>query len=95
VDANTNLAFQSSPAAMVANLTAPLLLIHGDSDRNVAVQETIGLVRLLDALGRNKQVETLFFANEIHGLSLFSNQVLAASATASFLLQGLAGAQHK
>ena len=37
-DANTALAWSSSPAAFVQNLTAPVLLIHGDADDSVYFQ---------------------------------------------------------
>ena len=83
-DANIKLAWQSSPASHVANLTSPLLLIHGDSDANVDFQETVGLVRALRRQGRSN-VETLIVPDERHGFALFSNQILAAEATFAFL----------
>lgn len=47
---NTALAWKSSPAAALSNLssfTSPLLLIHGDADHNVDVQESLSLARSL------------------------------------------------
>ena len=43
--ANAALAWDSSPAGHVFNLTSPLLVIQGDSDANVDFEETVGLVR--------------------------------------------------
>lgn len=38
VNANMALAWKSSPAAYISQWTSPLLIIHGDSDKNVDVQ---------------------------------------------------------
>ena len=43
-DANLAAAWGASPAAFVANLTAPLLLLHGDADANVFFQESAPLI---------------------------------------------------
>ena len=45
VAASTALAWSSSPAAVATNLTAPLLLLHGDADADVPFQESVGMVR--------------------------------------------------
>jgi dipeptidyl aminopeptidase/acylaminoacyl peptidase len=42
--ANTALAWASSPAAYLHQLTSPLLVIQGDSDANVDFQESAGIV---------------------------------------------------
>jgi len=34
------LAFKSSPVASIANWRSPVLLVHGDDDRNVPFQQT-------------------------------------------------------
>ena len=44
-------AWASSPDADVARWTSPVLLIHGDDDRNVRFGETIDLARRLEAKG--------------------------------------------
>ena len=63
--AATKLAFTSSPLARVKNWRAPVLLIHGDDDRNVRFIETLTLIQHLRAQG--VPVEQLVFPDEIHG----------------------------
>lgn len=87
VQKNQRLAWQSSPAAYLDQITSPLLMIQGDSDEEVDFQETIGVVRALRRL--NIPVQTLIFPDETHGLSRFENQLTAAEATATFLASNL------
>ena len=92
--ANMRLAFDSSPAGHVFNLTSPLLVIQGDSDANVDFQETVGLVRALRTAQRNlglspENLETLVFPDERHGLAVFANEVTAAAATVDFFANRL------
>ena len=91
VDANVALAWRSSPAAFVANLTTPLLLLHGDADANVYFQESLGVLRALrrQPAAETRVVETFVLPDETHGFALFSNQVLAAEATYAFLARFL------
>lgn len=84
VNENTNIGWKSSPAGWLSNFTSPVLLIHGDSDRNVDVQETIGILRALRAKG-DVEVEAMMFPNERHGLALYSNDIKAAQATFDFI----------
>ena len=42
-------AFKSSPVASIANWRSPVLLVHGDDDRNVPFQQTTDLVEKLRA----------------------------------------------
>ncbi|HYG61658.1 MAG TPA: prolyl oligopeptidase family serine peptidase [Thermoanaerobaculia bacterium] len=59
------LAFQSSPMAWLDLWRAPVLLIHGDDDRNVPFSES---VRLAEALReRGVEVEAVAIPDEIHG----------------------------
>jgi dipeptidyl-peptidase 4 len=44
-----DVAFRSSPIAEIANWRSPVLLVHGDDDRNVAFSQTVGLVQMLRA----------------------------------------------
>jgi dipeptidyl aminopeptidase/acylaminoacyl peptidase len=75
-------AFESSPLASVKSWKSPVLLIHGDDDRNVPFSET---VRLVEAL-RQEQVpfEQLIFPNEIHDFLLHKHWTAAYEATARF-----------
>ena len=47
-----HLAFESSPMASIKTWRSPVLLIHGDDDRNVSFSETVTLVAALRAAGR-------------------------------------------
>ena len=77
------LAFESSPMASVSTWRSPVLLIHGDDDRNVPFAETELLV---DALRRQKvEFEELIFPDEIHDFLLRRDWVRAYSASAEFL----------
>ncbi len=77
------LAFKSSPVASIANWRSPVLLIHGDDDRNVPFQQTTDLVEKLRA--QNVAFEELIIPDEIHELLRWSNWVRAYHATAEFL----------
>lgn len=88
------LAWASSPASHVQNLTGPLLLIQGDADDEVAFSESVGLVRAVRKLGR-KNVEAMVFPDETHGLARYASQLGAAEATASFLDAHLAAGPRR
>lgn len=79
---DARLAFQSSPMASLATWRSPVLLIHGDDDRNVSFAETVTLVERLRE--RNVEVEQLVFPDEVHSFLLHSNWVKAYRATADF-----------
>jgi dipeptidyl aminopeptidase/acylaminoacyl peptidase len=76
------LAFKSSPVASIANWRSPVLLIHGDDDRNVPFQQTTDLVEKLRA--QNVAFEELIFPDEIHDLLRWSDWIRAYRATADF-----------
>jgi dipeptidyl aminopeptidase/acylaminoacyl peptidase len=82
------LAFKSSPVASIANWRSPVLLIHGDDDRNVPFQQTIDLVEKL----RDQKVafEELIIPDEIHELLRWSDWVRAYRAAADFFDRKLA-----
>ena len=86
-DEAMKVAFESSPVAAVANWRSPVLLIHGDDDRNVRFNQTIDLARRLDALG--KPYSELVIPNEIHGFLQWRNWVTADAATVRFLQEKL------
>ncbi len=58
------LARESSPISSVDKWKSPVLLIHGDDDRNVEFSQTVNLVRRLRANG--VYFEELIFPDEIH-----------------------------
>ncbi len=76
------LAFDSSPLASVNTWRSPVLLIHGDDDRNVPFSETIHLVEALRK--QNVPFEELIFPNEVHDLLLHRDWVAAYKAEADF-----------
>lgn len=59
------LAFESSPLSTVDGWRSPVLLVHGDDDRNVPFDETIELVEALRE--RGVEHELLIFPDEVHG----------------------------
>lgn len=77
------LAFRSSPLADVARWRSPVLVIHGDDDRNVPFSETVTLVEALRS--RGVEVEQLVFPDEVHGFLLHRSWLAAYGAAADFL----------
>ena len=77
------LAFESSPISSVKTWRSPVLLIHGDDDRNVPFSET---VQLVEALRKQKvEFEELVFPDEIHDFLLRRDWIRAYTASADFL----------
>jgi dipeptidyl-peptidase 4 len=68
-----NVAYSSSSASAVDTWKSPVLLVHGDDDRNVAFTQTTGLVQLLRA--RNVYHEVIVFPDDVHE-SLIHNRWL-------------------
>ena len=75
-------AFQASPNAAIATWRSPVLLIHGDDDRNVPFSETVDLLQRLRA--QKVPVEELIFPDEIHDFLLWHNWIRAYTATETF-----------
>ena len=75
-------AFESSPMASVDTWKSPVLLIHGDDDRNVSFIESINLITALRK--RNVEVEQLVFPDEVHDFLRHANWVRGYKATADF-----------
>jgi dipeptidyl aminopeptidase/acylaminoacyl peptidase len=76
------LALKSSPVASIATWRSPVLLVHGDDDRNVPFQQTTDLVEKLRA--RHVPIKELVMPDEIHDLLRWNNWVRAYKATAEF-----------
>jgi len=77
------LAFKSSPMNYVKNWKEPVLMIHGDDDRNVLFSESVELAEVLRKQGVH--VEQLVFPDEIHMFLLQRNWVAAFEATFRFI----------
>ena len=84
------LAWQSSPVALLRTWKSPVLLIHGDDDRNVRFSQTVDLARRLAALGL--EYEEMIIPDDTHHFQRHVNWVRVDSATASFLERKLMGA---
>jgi dipeptidyl aminopeptidase/acylaminoacyl peptidase len=81
-------AFESSPMAAVKQWRSPVLLIHGDDDRNVPFSETVTLVEALRKQG--VEFEELIFPDEVHDFLTHARWLQAYHAAAEFLERHLA-----
>lgn len=77
------LAFKSSPMSHVKNWKEPVLMIHGDDDRNVLFSESVELAEVLRKQG--VEVEQLVFPDEVHSFLLHRNWIAAFEATFRFI----------
>ncbi len=77
------IAHESSPMASVKTWKSPVLLVHGDDDRNVAFSQDVQLVEALRAQGT--EFEELIFPDDIHDFLLEEHWVKAMKAGADFL----------
>jgi dipeptidyl-peptidase 4 len=75
-------AYRSSSASEIANWRSPVLLVHGDDDRNVAFSQTVGLVQLLRA--HDVPFELIVFPDEVHSFLVFDKWVQTFRATDDF-----------
>ena len=73
---------ESSPIVSVDKWKSPVLLIHGDDDRNVAFAQTVDLVRKL----REQKIdfEQLVFPDDVHDFLRHENWLKAFHAAADF-----------
>jgi dipeptidyl aminopeptidase/acylaminoacyl peptidase len=78
-----DLALQSSPSVDVSRWTSPVLLVHGDDDRNVLFQQTTDLVQRLRAEGI--EPELLVLPDVVHGLLRHVSWLRVFTAAAEFL----------
>ena len=75
-------AWESSPLSTMDGWRSPVLLIHGDDDRNVNFNESVRLAAELRK--RNVYFEEIVFPDEIHDFLLHRNWIRAMSATVDF-----------
>ncbi len=80
-------AYDSSPMASIGTWRSPVLLIHGDDDRNVPFHESVMLAEALRKQG--VQFEELIFPDEVHGFLTTRRWLQAYRAAADFLNQNL------
>jgi dipeptidyl aminopeptidase/acylaminoacyl peptidase len=74
--------FQASPLAFIKGWRSPVLLIHGDDDRNVSFAETVTLAEALRKQGVT--FESLVIPDEIHGFLRYESWLRVFTATAEF-----------
>ncbi len=60
-----DMAYKNSPVSDLSKWTGPVLLVHGDDDRNVLFQQTTDLAERLRE--KNVPVELLILPDEVHG----------------------------
>ncbi len=81
-------AFESSPMASISSWRSPVLLIHGDDDRNVPFSESVDLAESLTRQG--VEYEELVFPDDVHDFLLHENWLAAFEASFDFLERKLA-----
>lgn len=83
------IARESSPIASVEKWRSPVLLVHGDDDRNVAFTQTIDLVRKLREL--KVEYEQIIYPDEVHDFLLHKNWAEIFNAAGKFFDKHLKG----
>jgi len=77
-----DVAWQSSPVSAIDTWKSPVLLIHGDDDRNVRFSQTTDLVRRLDKAGVS--YDELIIPDDTHHFMRHANIVRVDAAVAAF-----------
>jgi len=83
----SRVAYESSPISSVSTWRSPVLLIHGDDDRNVQFSQTPKLAASLRK--QNVHVEELIFPDEIHDFLLHRDWLRAYAAETDFFARYL------
>jgi dipeptidyl aminopeptidase/acylaminoacyl peptidase len=78
-----SVSYRASSISEIDNWKSPVLLIHGDDDRNVNFGQTVGLVNLLRA--RNVYHELIVFPDDIHETLLHSRWLYTFDRMEAFL----------
>jgi len=86
-DSAIHLSYLSSPVATVKNWTSPVLIIHGDDDRNVQFSQSTDLVKRLEKKG--VPLETMVIVDDTHHFMKHSNAVKVDSAVVDFFKRKL------
>jgi len=83
----SRVAYESSPISSTSTWRSPVLLIHGDDDRNVQFEQTPKLATALRK--ENVHVEELIFPDEIHDFLLHRDWLRAYAAETDFFARYL------
>ncbi len=86
-----SVSYTSSAISQIDTWTSPVLLFHGDDDRNVAFSQTVGLVQLLRA--RNVPHEVVVFPDDVHDSLLHRRWIYTFERMDAFLGRHLGGAK--
>jgi len=78
-------AWRSSPVAYMNTWRSPVLIIHGDDDRNVAFGQSIDLISRLEKKGI--AYETLMIVDDTHHWMNFKNSVAVYAAVADYFVK--------
>ena len=84
---------ESSPITSVDKWKSPVLLIHGDDDRNVAFNQTIELARKLRE--RGIEFEELVFPDEVHDFLRHQDWLRAFHAASDFFDRHLKSSEDR
>ena len=85
-----SVSYKSSAISEIAKWKSPVLLVHGDDDRNVAFSQTTGLVQLLRA--HDVYHELIVFPDDVHDSLLHSRWIHTFERMDGFLRKFLGGA---
>lgn len=83
LEKSLKLAFDSSPVSSMSTWRSPVLLIHGDDDRNVHFNQTTDLVQRLAK--QKVDFEQMVIPDDTHHWMVHANAVRADSAAAAYL----------
>lgn len=87
------IAFEASPVSSVEKWRSPVLLVHGDDDRNVAFSQTVDLVRRLREL--KVPHEVMIYPDEVHDFLLHKTWIEIFKASADFFDRNLKNAKPR
>lgn len=80
-------AWLSSPVSSISTWHSPVLIIHGDDDRNVPFNQSVDLINRLEKKG--VPYETMMIIDDTHHWMNFNNSVKVYNAVADFFLRHL------
>lgn len=86
-----NVAYESSAISQVGTWKSPVLLLHGDDDRNVDFSQTTGLVQALRA--HDVYHELIVFPDDVHDSLLYSRWIYTFDRMDAFLRKFLGAAR--
>jgi len=88
-----DVAWKSSPISAIKGWRSPVLLIHGDDDRNVRFNQTVDLVQRLTK--QHVDFEELIIPDDTHHFLRHANWVTVDSATAAYFERKFGGGGAK